>query len=99
MTENKLNILVLGSGGREHALFWKIAQSPLLANLFCAPGNGGTGNVAQNIDLNIDDHQAVVDFCQAQQIGLVVIGPEAPLVAGLADALTAAGIAAFGPSK
>lgn len=99
MTENKLNILVLGSGGREHALCWKIAQSPLLANLFCAPGNGGTGNVAQNIDLNMDDHQAVVDFCQAQQIGLVVIGPEAPLVAGLADALTAAGIAAFGPSK
>ncbi len=99
MTENKLNILVLGSGGREHALCWKIAQSPLLANLFCAPGNGGTGNVAQNIDLNMDDHQAVVDFCQAQQIGLVVIGPEAPLVAGLADALTAACIAAFGPSK
>ena len=99
MTENKLNILVLGSGGREHALCWKIAQSPLLANLFCAPGNGGTGNVAQNIDMNMDDHQAVVDFCQAQQIGLVVIGPEAPLVAGLADALTAAGIAAFGPSK
>ena len=99
ITENKLNILVLCSGGREHALCWKIAQSPLLANLFCAPGNGGTGNVAQNIDLNMDDHQAVVDFCQAQQIGLVVIGPEAPLVAGMADALTAAGIAAFGPSK
>ena len=99
MTENKLNILVLGSGGREHALCWKIAQSPLLANLFCAPGNGGTGDVAQNIDLNMDDHQAVVDFCQQQHIALVVIGPEAPLVAGLADTLTAAGIAAFGPSK
>lgn len=99
MTENKLNILVLGSGGREHALCWKIAQSPLLANLFCAPGNGGTGDVAQNIDLNMDDHQAVVDFCQQQHIALVVIGPEAPLVAGLADTLAAAGIAAFGPSK
>ena len=99
MTENKLNILVLGSGGREHALCWKIAQSPLLANLFCAPGNGGTGDVAQNIDLNMDDHQAVVDFCQQQHIALVVIGPEAPLVAGLADTLTAAGIAAFGPSQ
>ncbi len=99
MTENKLNILVLGSGGREHALCWKIAQSPMLANLFCAPGNGGTGDVAQNIDLNMDDHQAVVDFCQQQHIALVVIGPEAPLVAGLADTLTAAGIAAFGPSK
>jgi phosphoribosylamine--glycine ligase len=99
MTENKLNILVLGSGGREHALCWKIAQSPLLANLFCAPGNGGTGDVAQNIDLNMDDHQAVVDFCQQQNIALVVIGPEAPLVAGLADTLTAAGIAAFGPSQ
>ncbi len=99
MTENKLNILVLGSGGREHALCWKIAQSPLLKNLFCAPGNGGTQGVAHNIDLNMDDHQAVIDFCQAEQIALVVIGPEAPLVAGLADALTAAGIAAFGPSK
>jgi len=99
MTENKLNILVLGSGGREHALCWKIAQSPMLANLFCAPGNGGTGDVAQNIDLNMDDHQAVVDFCQQQHIALVVIGPEAPLVAGLADTLTAAGIAAFGPSQ
>ena len=99
MTENKLNILVLGSGGREHALCWKIAQSPLLANLFCAPGNGGTGDVAQNIDLNMDDHQAVVDFCQQQHIALVVIGPEAPLVAGLADTLAAGGIAAFGPSK
>src|SRR6056300_72586 len=99
MTENKPNNLVLRSGGREHALCWKIAQSPLLANLFCAPGNGGTGNVAQNIDLNMDDHQAVVDFCQQQHIALVVIGPEAPLVAGLADTLTAAGIAAFGPSQ
>jgi phosphoribosylamine--glycine ligase len=99
MTENKLNILVLGSGGREHALCWKIAQSPLTAKLFCAPGNGGTQNVAENIALDADDHGAVIDFCRTEDIALVVIGPEAPLVAGLSDALAEAGIAAFGPNQ
>jgi phosphoribosylamine--glycine ligase len=99
MTENKLNILVLGSGGREHALCWKIAQSDHTAKLFCAPGNGGTHSVAENIALDADDHAAVIAFCRSVDIGLVVIGPEAPLVAGLADALADAGIAAFGPNK
>ncbi len=99
MTENKLNILVLGSGGREHALCWKIAQSPQTANLFCAPGNGGTGQLARNTDLNLQDHGAIIEFCAAENIALVVIGPEAPLVEGLSDSLVAAGIAAFGPSQ
>ena len=99
MTENKLNILVLGSGGREHALCWKIAQSPQTANLFCAPGNGGTGQLARNTDLNLQDHGAIIEFCAAENIALVVIGPEAPLVEGLSDSLAAAGIAAFGPSQ
>ncbi len=93
----KQNILVLGSGGREHALAWKIAQSPVLGTLYCAPGNGGMADLAENIALDMGDHAAVIEFCQDKAIGLVVIGPEAPLVAGLADDLTAANIAAFGP--
>ncbi len=93
----KRNILVLGSGGREHALCWKIAQSPLLDALYCAPGNGGTESVAHNVSLDMADHAAVIQFCQDKNIHLVVIGPEAPLVAGLADDLAAANIPAFGP--
>ena len=99
MADTKRIILVLGSGGREHALCWKIAQSPLLGKLYCAPGNGGTGAVAENIDLDASDHAAVIGFCQENKVDLVVIGPELPLVAGLADDLAAAGIAAFGPGK
>ena len=97
MTETKFNILVLGSGGREHALCWKIAASPLCARLFCAPGNGGTAAVAENVSLDEKDHEAVVTFCRENTIELVVIGPEAPLVDGLADTLQAHNIAAFGP--
>jgi phosphoribosylamine---glycine ligase len=96
MTQSS-NILVLGSGGREHALAWKIAQSPLLGTLYCAPGNGGMAMLAENVDLDMADHDAVISFCRDKQIDLVVIGPEAPLVAGLADDLAAANIAAFGP--
>ncbi len=95
----KRNILVLGSGGREHALCWKIAQSPLLDTLYCAPGNGGTAQLAHNIALDADTHGAVIDFCKEKAIGLVVVGPEGPLVAGLVDALTAENIATFGPTK
>tara|TARA_B110000971_G_C20001726_1_gene497174 strand:- start:470 stop:1780 length:1311 start_codon:yes stop_codon:yes gene_type:complete len=95
----KRNILVLGSGGREHALCWKIAQSPLLDTLYCAPGNGGTASVAHNVSLDMADHAGVIQFCQDKNIHLVVIGPEAPLVAGLGDDLAAANIAAFGPSR
>jgi phosphoribosylamine--glycine ligase len=93
-----MNILVIGSGGREHALCWAIRNSPLCDTLFCAPGNGGISGVATCVMLDAADHQAVVAFCAAENIGFVVIGPEVPLVAGLADDLAKAGIKAFGPS-
>lgn len=92
-----MRILVIGSGGREHALVWKIAQSPLVEEIYCAPGNAGIAEEAVCLALPADDHGAVIAFCRERRIDLVVIGPEAPLVAGLADALDAAGIAAFGP--
>ncbi len=98
MTADKINVLLIGGGGREHALAWKLAQSPRLAELHCAPGNPGIGEVAQCVDLDVSDHGAVIEFCRALSIGFVVVGPEAPLVAGLVDDLEAAGIAAFGPS-
>ncbi|MEO6716891.1 MAG: phosphoribosylamine--glycine ligase [Novosphingobium sp.] len=93
-----MNILLIGGGGREHALAWKLAQSPLCAKLYAAPGNPGIGEHAELVSLAVTDHAAVVQFCTAQQISLVVIGPEAPLVDGLADSLRAAGFPAFGPS-
>jgi phosphoribosylamine--glycine ligase len=93
-----MNVLVIGAGGREHALCWAIAKSPRLATLYCAPGNGGIGQVAACVALDVADHAAVISFCRNKAIDLVVIGPEAPLVAGLADDLDAQGIAAFGPS-
>ncbi|MBZ0139901.1 MAG: phosphoribosylamine--glycine ligase [Pseudorhodoplanes sp.] len=94
-----MNILLLGSGGREHALAWKMAASPLVERLYCAPGNAGIAREAQTVPLDAGDHVAVIDFCRANSIGLVVVGPEAPLVAGLVDDLEAAGIKAFGPSR
>jgi len=94
-----MNILLIGSGGREHALAWAIAASPLCDKLFVAPGNPGIGQIARNVALQVTDHQAVIDFCRAEAIGLVVVGPEAPLVAGLADDLAAAGIKCLGPKK
>jgi phosphoribosylamine--glycine ligase len=94
-----MNILLLGSGGREHALAWKLAQSPRCSALFAAPGNPGIAAHAKLVDLDLSDHAAVVAFCQTQQIGLVVVGPEAPLVDGIADSLRAAGFAIFGPGK
>lgn len=93
-----MNILVLGSGGREHALAWALAKSPRCDNLFVAPGNGGTAEVATNVGgLNIEDGNAVLNFARDNDIELVVIGPEAPLVAGVADTLRDAGILVFGP--
>lgn len=93
-----MNILVLGGGGREHAISWALAKSPRCTELYVAPGNGGTANIARNVkDLNAEDAQAVLAFAQAHNIGLVVIGPEAPLVAGVADVLREAGIPVFGP--
>lgn len=93
-----MNILVLGSGGREHALTWALSKSSQCEELFVAPGNGGTAQIATNIkDLNVEDGAAVLAFAQDHAIGLVVIGPEAPLVAGVADVVRAAGIPVFGP--
>jgi len=94
-----MNILLLGSGGREHALAWKLAQSPLCGRLYAAPGNPGIAEHAELIDLDATDHAAVVRAGEQKRIGLVVIGPEAPLVDGLADTLRGAGFAVFGPSK
>ena len=94
-----MNILLIGSGGREHALAIAIAASPLTGELFVAPGNPGTSGIAANVALDIEDHAAVVAFCHARAIGLVVVGPEAPLVNGIADSLEAAGVPVFGPSK
>ena len=93
-----MNILVLGGGGREHAISWALAKSPRCTELYVAPGNGGTANIARNVkDLNAEDAQAVLAFAQAHNIELVVIAPEAPLVAGVADVLREAGIPVFGP--
>jgi phosphoribosylamine---glycine ligase len=94
-----MNVLLLGSGGREHALAWKLAQSPGLSKLFAAPGNPGIAAHATLVDLSIADHRAVIDFCRREHIDFVVIGPEAPLVMGLADNLRACRIGVFGPSK
>src|SRR5919204_1605756 len=94
-----MKILVIGSGGREHALAWKIASSPLVTRLWCAPGNAGIAQEAECVALDIADHRAVIDFCKKNAVELVVVGPETPLAAGIVDDLTAAGIKAFGPSK
>jgi phosphoribosylamine--glycine ligase len=94
-----MKILLLGSGGREHALAWKIAASPLTTKLWCAPGNAGIAREAECVALDITDHAAVVAFCQANKVDVVVVGPEAPLVAGIVNDLEAAGLRTFGPSK
>jgi phosphoribosylamine--glycine ligase len=94
-----MNILLIGGGGREHALAWKLAQSPRLTKLYAMPGNPGIGEHADLVALDAGDHAAVVAFCRDRAIDLVVVGPEAPLTAGLADDLAAAGVAVFGPSR
>jgi phosphoribosylamine--glycine ligase len=93
-----MNILLLGSGGREHALAWKIAASPLVTKLWCAPGNAGIAREAECVALDIADHATVIDFCKRNAVDFVVVGPETPLVAGIVDDLASAGIEAFGPS-
>ena len=93
-----MNILLIGSGGREHALAWKLAQSPLCDTLYAAPGNPGIAQSARCITLDVTDHEAVIAFAREKGIGLVVIGPEAPLVDGLGDSLRAFGVPVFGPS-
>ena len=94
-----MKVLLIGSGGREHALAWGLAASPLLTKLYCAPGNGGIEAHGQCVDLDASDHDAVAAFCTDNDIGLAVIGPEAPLVAGLADDVDAGGFAAIGGSS
>ena len=94
-----MNVLIIGAGGREHALSWAIAKSPLISHLYCTPGNAGIEEYANCLDLNLKDHDEIIAFCQTNQISFVIIGPEDPLVAGLADDLRAHGIKAFGPSK
>ena len=94
-----MHILLLGSGGREHALAWKIAASPLLTKLWCAPGNAGIAREAECVALDIADHAAVIEFCRATAVDLVVVGPETPLAAGIVDDLADAGIKAFGPGR
>ena len=94
-----MNVLLIGSGGREHALARSLVKSPRLSKLFIAPGNPGTAQAGENVVLNVADHAAVVDFCRLMRIELVVVGPEQPLVEGLVDSLEETGIAAFGPTK
>ena len=94
-----MNILLIGSGGREHALAWAIGASSLCDTLYCAPGNPGIAAISHVVDLTVTDHAAVIAFCKKKDVGLVVVGPEAPLVAGLSDDLRAANIKVFGPSK
>lgn len=94
-----MNVLLIGSGGREHALAWRLAQSEKCAALYCIPGNPGIADMAECVDIDLGDHAALVAFAADHAVDFVMIGPEAPLVAGLADALRAAGIAVFGPSR
>src|ERR1051326_7716087 len=94
-----MNILLLGSGGREHALAWKIAASPLTGAFYCAPGNAGIAQEAECVALDLTDHAAIINFCKASKIDFVVVGPEAPLVAGVVDDLETAGFKTFGPNK
>ena len=95
-----MNVLVIGSGGREHAIVWKIHQSPKLKKLYALPGNPGTAELAENVShLSVDDRAGIAEFCKDKQIDLVMVGPEAPLAAGLADSLSAEGINCFGPKR
>src|SRR5512137_3059450 len=94
-----MNVLVIGSGGREHALAWKLAQSPRVSKVFVAPGNAGTALENGLDNVNITDHAQLVEFAAKEQIALTVVGPEAPLAAGVVDAFQAAGLKIFGPTQ
>jgi phosphoribosylamine--glycine ligase len=94
-----MNVLVIGSGGREHALCWALSSAPSVERLYCAPGNGGISRHAECVDLDPFDFAAIIDYCRRQDIALVVVGPEQPLVAGIADTLVAAGVRVFGPDE
>ena len=94
-----MNVLIIGSGGREHALAWKVAQSPRLTKLYIAPGNGGTNTCGENAPMDVADHGSVLRLCKEKQIKLVIVGPEVPLSEGLADSLSEGGIRCFGPKQ
>jgi phosphoribosylamine---glycine ligase len=94
-----MNVLVIGGGGREHALVWKISQSPLVEQIFCAPGNAGIAELAQCVDFKVDDIDGLLAFAQQQQVGLTVVGPELPLTLGLVDRFREAGLTVFGADK
>src|SRR5512135_3503663 len=94
-----MKVLVIGSGGREHALVWKIAQSPLVTGLYCAPGNPGIGRLAENVSIKVDDLQGLLDFARKEGIGLTVVGPELPLSLGIVDLFEEHGMKVFGARK
>ena len=96
-----MNVLIIGSGGREHALAWKVAQANSITNVFVAPGNAGTQGEAKvsNVNIGVEDIDALVEFAQKENIGLTIVGPEAPLVIGVVDAFTKAGLKCFGPTE
>ena len=94
-----MNVLIIGSGGREHAIAWKIKGSPGLTKLYITPGNAGTESCGENVPMNVGDHAAVIRFCKEQQIDLVIVGPEIPLAAGISDSLSENGVRCFGPRQ
>lgn len=94
-----MKVLVVGNGGREHAILWKVSQSPLVKGLYCAKGNGGTAKIAQNVSIEPTNVKALADFAQSEGIDFTIVGPEAPLVAGLVDEFESRGLKVFGPSQ
>ena len=94
-----MQVLVIGGGGREHALVWKIKQSPKVEKIFCAPGNAGTAEIAENISIAADDIKGLLEFALQKEIGLTVVGPEQPLVKGIVDQFEEKGLRIFGPNE
>jgi len=94
-----MKVLIIGSGGREHALTWKLSQSPLVEKIYCAPGNGGTAGIAENLNISVDEIEVLADFAEGENIGLTVVGPEGPLVAGIVNLFEKRGLKIFGPRK
>src|SRR5258708_36242936 len=94
-----VKVLVVGSGAREHALVWKCVQSELVERVYCAPGNGGTGGMARNVPIGAADVLRMRDFAKRERIGLVILGPEVAVEAGLGDVLRSAGFNVFGPNR
>jgi phosphoribosylamine--glycine ligase len=94
-----MKVLVVGGGGREHALVWKIAQSPKVDKIYCAPGNAGTALLAENVDLKAEDLAGLLNFAKKMKVDLTVVGPEAPLVEGIVNQFEQAGLKIFGPRR